>query len=91
MKDYRYFTKVMSDLKNISPEKLDEQLLLYGGDKVKREIPFMSLLAQFKYCLCTKDYVNPVAYAELKTLLSHICGAENIDAVEEQYNVRDKR
>lgn len=87
MRDSKYFEKLMDVMQQIAPERLDEQLLLYGGEKVKREIPFDTLLSQFKYCL--NHGIKSEAYLELKALLGRICGTENIDAVEEQYNVGD--
>lgn len=84
MRNFKYLDNILSVMQDLEPEPLNEQLLLYGGDKVKRELPFDSLLSQFKYCL--DNGIKNNAYKELKSLLDNICSKGIIDDVEELYH-----
>ena len=84
MNDSRYLNELIGVMDDIGEEKVNSLLLVYGGEKVKREIPFDSLLSQYKYCL--NHNIKDSAFSELKRLLSNICSENIIAELEEVYN-----
>lgn len=78
-----YSTTIYEKLLSIKAMKVDKILLLEAGQKVKQEIPFDDIVAQYKYCL--DHNITGAEYEALVEMLERVYDRQDIESARRRY------
>lgn len=78
-----YSTTIYEKLLSTPAQKVDTLLLLKASDKVKFEIPFDDIIAQFRYCL--DNNITGPEYRALVRLLMRVYSPKDIESARRRY------